>query len=200
MLIVFCWFFGFPLRDVLPFALILLVASVPIALPATFTLAMALGSIELARAGILVTQLSAIEEAAAMDTLLSDKTGTLTENRLNVVDVVAYKPSSKEELLRHASFASDEGSQDPIDLAILRAARQRGVDVSKGQRISFIPFDPATKVCRATGIEDNYERRVLKGIPESVAKRTAQLLPWQADVERLASQGFRVIAVASKRE
>ena len=72
---------GMPLAETLPFVLILLVASVPVALPATFTLATALGAMELAKRGVLVTRLSAIEEAAAMDMLCSDKTGTITQNR-----------------------------------------------------------------------------------------------------------------------
>jgi hypothetical protein len=71
-------------RDTLPFVLILLVASVPVALPATFTLATALGTVELARRGVLVTRLSAIDEAAAMDMLCSDKTGTITQNQLSL--------------------------------------------------------------------------------------------------------------------
>ncbi len=198
-LVVFCLHHGFPWKDVLPFALILLVASVPVALPATFTLATALGSVELARSGVLVTRLSAIEEAAAMDILFSDKTGTLTENRLSVVDFAVHGASSKQELLRHASLASDEGSQDPIDLAILQAARNAGVDTAIPRRISFTPFDPATKVCEAAAVEDSSRVDVIKGFPEAVAMRSAQPAPWQADLHRLASRGLRVIAVASKR-
>jgi len=72
---------GLPLTDTLPFALVLLVASVPAALPATFTLAQDFGAQELAHRGVLVTRLSAIEEAAAMNVLATDKTGTITENR-----------------------------------------------------------------------------------------------------------------------
>ena len=83
-LLVYAAWADLPLRDVLPFALILLVASVPVALPATFTLATALGAAELARSGVLLTRLSAIEEAAGMDVLCTDKTGTITENRLTL--------------------------------------------------------------------------------------------------------------------
>ena len=75
---------GIPLAEIIPFALILLIASVPVALPATYTLASALGSLELAKRGVLVTRLSAVEEAAAMDVLCSDKTGTITKNQLAV--------------------------------------------------------------------------------------------------------------------
>lgn len=91
---------GMPLSETLPFILILLVASVPVALPATFTLGAALGAVELAKRGVLVTRLSAIEEAAAMDMLCSDKTGTITQNRLSLARLHPYPPFSEQDLLR----------------------------------------------------------------------------------------------------
>ncbi len=123
--LVYAWAAGLPAGDVLPFALILLVASVPVALPATFTIATALGAMELAREGVLVTRLAAIEEAASMDVLCSDKTGTITQNRLAVSAVRAVAPHSDDELLQLAALASEESTQDPIDLAIITAARAR---------------------------------------------------------------------------
>ncbi len=111
-----------PSSEFLPFALILLVASIPVALPATFTLAGALGALELARDGVLVPRLSAIEEAAALDVLCCDKTGTITQNRLSVGRILAYSPHSEDAVLRLAALASDAATQDPIDLAVLRRA------------------------------------------------------------------------------
>ena len=105
-----------PARELLPFVLILVVATVPVALPATFTLATSFGALELARAGVLVTRLSAIEEAAAMDLLCSDKTGTITENRLSVVGLHPIGGFDDSDLLALAAAASDEATQDPIDL------------------------------------------------------------------------------------
>ncbi len=136
---------GFAVHELMPFALILLVASVPAALPATFTLAQAFGAQALAQRGVLVTRLSAIEEAAAMDVLASDKTGTLTENRLTLAALRPLATHDEGELLRLAALACDEAGQDPIDLAILLAARSRGVLGSLPQRIDFIPFDPGTR-------------------------------------------------------
>lgn len=196
-LLVFAWLTGLPFRDMLPFALILLVASVPVALPATFTLATALGSMELAKDGVLVTRLSSIEEAAAMDILLSDKTGTITENRLAVAEALAYAPYSKDSLLRLASFASDEAGQDPIDLAVLRAAKESKADLSTGQRTGFVPFDTSTKVSEATVTDGGEELHVVKGFPSSVAAKAADQPQWGGDVERLSASGYRVIAVAS---
>ncbi len=113
---------GMPLAETVPFVLILLVASVPVALPATFTL----GAVELAKRGVLVTRLSAIEEAAAMDLLCSDKTGTITQNELSLAALHPYPPFGEHELLWFAAFASDEAGQDPIDLAVLLRANAEG--------------------------------------------------------------------------
>ncbi len=203
-LLIFASFFGLPMREMLPVALILLVASVPVALPATFTLATALGSMELAKEGVLVTRLSAIEEAAAMDLLLSDKTGTLTENRLTVTETLVFPPFSRSELLRLASLASDAGNEDPIDEAILgasdaspEASQAGGVALSPITRTQFVPFDPATKVSEAFAAEGGQELHIVKGFPASVVAETTPLPQWQADEERLAGKGNRVIAVAS---
>lgn len=196
-LVVFAWVTGLPLREMMPFGLILLIASVPAALPATFTLATALGSMELDRAGVLVTRLSAIEEAAAMDILLSDKTGTLTENQLSVKETVAYPPLSAADLMRLAAYASDAGNQDPIDLAILRSCAERGINVSRGYRTQFLPFDPATKVSEAFVTENGGAFHAVKGFPTSVVAKAIPNSAWQADFQELASKGYRVIAVAS---
>ena len=195
-LLVFAHATRLPLGEMLPFALILLVASVPAALPATFTLATALGSMELTHAGVLVTRLSAIEEAAAMDLLLSDKTGTLTENRLAVKRTLAYPPSSIADLMRFAGYASDSGNQDPIDVAILRFCAENGIDASAETRTRFLPFDPASKVSEAFVGKGGEAFHAVKGYPASVAARALPNPDWEADLRTLAGPGYRVIAVA----
>ncbi len=196
LLLVYSRIAGLPLLDMLPFALILLVASVPVALPATFTLATALGSLELAGRGVLTTRLSAVEEAAAMDVLCSDKTGTITENRLSVAELCVYAPFTEEDLLRFAAYASDDATQDPIDLAVLALAESRGV-LSQTRRTRLIPFDPATKLAGAIVRQDARELHALKGAPQAVAARCAPAPHLDADVERLAAKGYRVLAVAA---
>ena len=186
---------GLPLHDLLPFALVLLVASVPVALPATFTLATAFGAQELAGRGVLVTRLSAIEEAAAMDVLASDKTGTLTQNRLSLAAVHPRAPFTADALLRLAAVASDEATQDPIDLAILTAARERHLLDDAPARSGFVPFDPHTKRSEAL-FGSGQMRRVVKGAPPAVAA----LVPGasvDAEVAALAAGGWRVLAVAA---
>jgi H+-transporting ATPase len=184
-----------PFAEVLPFALILLIASVPVALPATFTLATALGARELAAGGVLATRMSAIEEAAAMAVLCSDKTGTITENRLSLAALHPYPPFSEETLLRYAAAASDAATQDPIDMAIL-SKMALAAGFSAAQRIKLIPFDPATKLAAAVLIENGRTIHAIKGAPQAVAARVGNCSDIEPDVERLAAQGSRVLAVA----
>ena len=187
------------LTDVLPFALILLVASVPVALPATFTVATALGALELAKSGVLVTRLSAIEEAASMEVLCSDKTGTLTENHLTVAAVKAFAPYTEADVIRLAAMSSDEATQDPIDMAILEKARslQPGLNTVEG-RTKFIPFEPATKRSEAFFNENGQELHVMKGAPQIISTFDGRLDgKYSQTVSELADQGLRVLSIAS---
>ena len=185
----------------LPFMLMLLVASVPMALPVMFTMSAAMGARMLAEKGILATRLSAIEDAAAMTVLCLDKTGTLTENRLAVGAVVPFAPASPDEALRLAALASDEATQDPLDLAILNAARARSLAADSAQRLSFVPFDPSTKRSEVSIRENGQVLRVVKGEPGTIAAVAGT--PWESlaqEVARLSADGSRVLAVAAGPE
>src|SRR5947207_7153814 len=128
---------GASLKGVVPFALTLLIASVPVALPATFSVAQAIGALELSREShVLVTRLPAVQEAASMDVLCTDKTGTLTQNRLTLGSARPYPPYGEPALLGLAALASDGASQDPIDLALLAAGNPPG----GWHRVAFEPF------------------------------------------------------------
>jgi H+-transporting ATPase len=187
---------GLPAGELLPFVLILLVATVPVALQATFTLATSLGAVELARAGVLVTHLTAVEEAAAMDLVCTDKTGTLTQNRLSVLAVRPYGSRTEASVLALAAAASDEATQDPIDLAVLAAAASRHAPPA-GRRAGFVPFDPAAKRSEAVLEAGGTRTRVVKGAPAAIAALTAGYPGLDADVAALAAAGARVLAVAA---
>ena len=189
---------GTPLSEMLPFGLLLLMSSVPVALPSMFAMSAALGARALADNGILVTRLSAIEDAASMDVLCLDKTGTITENQLTVGKLFPFAPATSDEVLRWAALASDEATQDPIDLAILRAARERGIVAISAQRLSFAPFDPSTKRSEVSVREDGQSLHIVKGEPATVAELAHA--PWpevESEVARLAGDGSRVLAVAT---
>jgi len=178
--------------------LMLLVAAVPVALPAMFTMSSTLGARGLAENGILVTRLSAIEDAAAMDVLCLDKTGTLTENRLAVAHLAPRAPMTHDDLLRLAALASDDATQDPIDLAFLHAARMQALLASPPPRLSFEPFDPSIKRSEVSVRQGDEVMRILKGEPATVAELAR--VPWpeiRDDVARLSADGSRVLAVAT---
>src|ERR1700683_3145525 len=137
-----------PIGEIIPLVLTAVLASIPVALPATFTLAAAVGARALARLGVLPTRLSAVDEAATLDVLCSDKTGTLTQNALTVTAVHAMAGFDESHVLGIAALASSEGGQDPVDGAIrAAAAKQAPSDLPK--LIKFAPFDPATKMSDA---------------------------------------------------
>lgn len=195
-LFVYTWVSGIPVIEVVPFALILLVASVPIALPATYTLATALGALELAKNGVLVTRLSAIEEAASMDVLASDKTGTITQNKLALSVLHPYSPFAGPELLRMAALACDDATQDPIDMAILESARLQVQLAMIPRRLNFVPFDPETKRSEALFDQDGAKLRVVKGAPRVIAALIQGEVDISQDVERLGADGSRMLAIA----
>lgn len=189
---------GTPLSEMLPFGLLLLMSSVPVALPSMFAMTAALGARALTDNGILVTRLSAIQDAASMDVLCLDKTGTITENHLTVGKLAPFSPATSDEVLRWAALASDEATQDPIDLAILKAARERGIVAASAQRLSFVPFDPSTKRSEISVREDDRPLRIVKGEPATVADLAHA--PWPEiapEVARLSADGSRVLAVAT---
>ena len=184
-----------PLSTILPFALVLLVASIPVALPATFTLMSALASLKLANQGVLVTRLTAIEEAAGMEILCCDKTGTLTQNSLILKDIQPLLSITKAELLRLAAFASNEASQDPFDTAILSSARKEGV-LDLKNRLKFIPFDSMTKRSEAIVNDQNKVIRVVKGAPPLIASMTSDGANSVNIASQLAAQGYRILSIA----
>ena len=188
---------GTPLSEMLPFGLLLLMSSVPVALPTMFTMTAALGARALTDDGVLVTRLSAIEDAASMNVLCLDKTGTITENRLTLERVEAFADSTTDEVLRLSAMASDEAAQDPIDLAILAAVRERGLSAG-GQRLAYVPFDPATKRSEASIRQNEQLLRVVKGAPATIAELANA--PWDSiagNVARLSAGGARMLAVAA---
>lgn len=185
---------GAGVDTVVSFAVVLLLASVPVALPAAFALAGALGARGLAEEGILTTRLSVLQNAASMDILCVDKTGTLTSNRLSVDRVASTVGTAEAETLRLAAAASDASTQDPIDLAILQRA---GSTAEAGwERRAFTPFDPAIKRSEATWATPDGTVQVTKGAPAEIASLTGQ--DPATVLTELAADGARVLAVATR--
>ena len=188
---------GMTLGHTLPLVLTILLASIPVALPATFTLAAALGSVELSKFGVLVTRLNALHDIASMTVLCSDKTGTLTRNEATVSTLHPAEGFTEEELLRAAWLASDPAGQDPVDGAMVRAAKAKALSDGGAARVEFKPFDPATKRAEAAYREADGVRRYIKGAPAAIAQLCG--VPeseWQPVAQEIAARGQRVLAAA----
>ncbi len=195
-------FRGTPLLETVPLLLVLLMSAVPVALPVMFTVSMAVGADELARHGVLVTRLSAAEDAAIMDVLCVDKTGTITLNRLSVTGVVPLEGASEAEVLAAGALASQEANQDPIDLAFLAEAKERRVfdGLGEAKGVSFTPFDAATRRTEAVVQIGTERMRFMKGALHTLAALCAlkpeAVSSLEAQAVAAGAQGSRMLAVA----
>ncbi len=193
---------GVPLVEMLPLLLVLLMSAVPVALPVMFTVGMAVGAAELSRHGVLVTRLSAAEDAATMDVLCVDKTGTITMNRLAVTGVMVLAGATESEVLQAGALASQEANQDPIDLAFLAAAHERRL-FDGGDPvvpISFKPFDAANRRTEAVVERGGQRHRTMKGAVGTIAELCGLSAAETAELELCATEsaakGYRTLAVA----
>ena len=196
-------YWGEPPLLVLRYVLVLLIASIPVALPAVTTVIMAIGALDLAKRNAIVTRLTSLEELSGIDVLCSDKTGTITENKLTVKEVRPLNGHSVGEVLLLAALASREEDQDPIDLAILRKLREEGLgaELGKYKVLDFTPFDPQIKRTEAL-VEDEGGRRfkATKGAPQVIGALTDgdSLTEVREVVEEFAAKGYRAIGVARR--
>lgn len=173
-------------------------ASIPVALPATFTLAAALGAQALARKGVLLTRLAAVHEAAMVDVACVDKTGTLTSNELGVAAVRSLTQAfSEADILGLAALASSGAGFDPVDAAIRAASSQNDGKSLPLHLLSFKPFDPATKLAEASVADEaDRESRIVKGAPIAIGRLTLLGADAEQEIEVLSRSAGRVIAVA----
>jgi H+-transporting ATPase len=189
--------------DTLQFALILVVAAIPAALPAVMTVTLAVGAVALAKKEAIVSRLSAIEEMAGMDILCSDKTGTITQNSISIGEIRTFPGVSEQDVIIAAALASKKESNDPIDMAVFsRYDHLTPPPDTAGLEVpDFIPFDPVSKFSKATVRERSGRSfEVAKGAPQAIASLvgTAGVLVPTLDawVVGFAQKGFRALGVA----
>jgi len=187
---------------VLQFILVLIVAAVPVAMPAVLSVTMALGARKLAEQKAIVTKLSSIEEVAGIDVLCTDKTGTLTQARLTVGDPFTVEGVSAGEVMLDAALASREEDRDPIDLAIIAGVKDEDA-LKSWQVIHFMPFDPVRKRTEASVKRaDGKEMKVTKGAPQIIMQLDPNLPKDAVEkaVDEFAQRGFRSLGVARSED
>lgn len=181
---------------------VLMVASIPIAMQVVTTSTMAAGSSRLAKKKVIVARLSAIEELAGMTILCSDKTGTLTLNKLSLRDPIPMADMDKDELIFHGALAAveDESSQDAIDFCICNAVTERA-RLAEFKVLKYFPFNPTDKRTEATlERQDGTVFKVTKGAPQVVLRMSHNKGEIkdrvEASVQELADRGFRALGLA----
>jgi len=191
---------GINLLEILPLILVLSLGAIPVALTAMFTVSMALASKELVRKGVLITRLNAPDDAASMDILYVDKTGTLTMNKLSVSKLQASTNYCEDDVLLYGALASQEANHDSIDMAFINAAKQKNILSNTFVQEKFIPFDPQNRRTEAIIKKGTEEFKVMKGAFNVIAlvcgldeKTTSD---FETRINEFAKEGYRTLAVA----
>jgi len=192
------------LVDILRLVLVLLIASIPVAMPTVMTVTNALGALALSRKKAIVSRLEAIEELAGVDILCSDKTGTLTKNELSLADPIPFEASDAQQLILGGALASQADGDDPIDRAVIAGLRQPE-QLGRYRQTAFRPFDPVSK--RTEGdVTDPGGRalRYAKGAPQVIFELCALAGDDRTRAEKavsdLAAKGMRALGVAESAD
>ena len=193
-----------PVLEIIRFALVLTVASIPVALPAVMSVTMAVGAVNLARRQTIVSHLTAIEELAGVDIFCTDKTGTLTKNEMQVADPVVLGHYSERDLFLFAALASKLENNDPVELPIFHYIDEHFADLDwrAYPQHKFVPFDPISKHTEAESEKDGVHFQVIKGAAQILIEM-AELDDEQSGminntINLLASKGYRTLAVGRK--
>ncbi len=193
------------MMEILRFTMVLTVAAIPVALPAVLTVTMAVGAVALARKQAIVSRLAAIEELAGTDILCSDKTGTLTKNKMTVGDPVVFGKYKIEDLMLYAGLASKEENKDPIEIPIFDYLKNHGLyhHLKNYRQEKFKPFDPVIKHTEATVSKNGKRMQVIKGAPQVILQMCGEKIDKETvlkPVNEFAEQGYRTLGVAVKNE
>ena len=200
ILILTMLFRGEPVLTLFQFALILVVAAIPVAMPAVLSVTMAIGAVVLARKKAILTKLESIEEMAGMDILCSDKTGTLTQNKLTLGEPALFGAKDGQALILAGALASKAEDRDAIDLAVLNGLKDPAA-LKAFKQTKFVPFDPVHKRTEAE-VQDSGGKsfKVTKGAPQIIldmCKPPEDLAKAvDAKVNEFALKGFRTLGVA----
>jgi H+-transporting ATPase len=204
VIIAFALFRHDPMLETFEFALVLLVAAIPVAMPTVLSVTMAVGARILSKKQAIVTRLASIEELAGVDILCSDKTGTLTENKLTLGDPFCLEGTSAETIVLYAALASRAEDKDTIDLAVIGGVKD-AANLKTFDVLHFVPFDPVHKRTEATVKNaDGKQFEVAKGAPQVMLAMSTNAAAAKAAVDKavdgFAARGFRSLGVAKADE
>ncbi len=191
--------------SILTLVVIFLMGAVPVALPAVLTIVQSVGAMELAKKGVLVTRLDSIEDSASVDVLCFDKTGTITQNKLSVIDSAVFSGYKQEDVAVLAALASQEQGMDLIDLAVIKYAKSIKADLTGYKQIEYIPFNPSKKSTQAVIENDGKRFNVIKGAAQIIMAMCPEIVKESADniikaIEEFSQKGYRTIAVARSHD
>jgi H+-transporting ATPase len=192
------------LMDILRMVLVLLIASIPVAMPTVMTVTNALGALALSKRKAIVSRLEAIEELAGVDILCSDKTGTLTKNQLTLGEPTLFGTDDAQKLILAGALASQRDGDDAIDVAVIAGLKQRDV-LNRYKQTKFVPFDPVSKRTEAD-VTDAASKsiRYTKGAPQVIIDLCALDVDTKAKGEQvvteLAAKGMRALGVAESTD
>jgi H+-transporting ATPase len=204
LIIVVALFRHDPILNTLQFALVLTVASIPVAMPTVLSVTMAVGAQKLSQKKAIVSRLVAIEELAGVDVLCADKTGTLTQNKLTLGDPFSVNDISADRVILNGALASSADNDDTIDLAVLDGLNDKD-SLKPYQIVHFTPFDPVHKRTEATiKDKDGKTFKVTKGAPQVILALSKNADQVKADVDKavndFAKRGFRSLGVARSEQ
>ena len=188
----------------LQFALVLTVAAIPVALPAVMSVTLAIGAIALAKKEAIVSKLVSIEEMSGMDVLCSDKTGTITQNKISVAENVTFNNYKEKDVMLFGTLASKEEDKDPIDNAIINRAKALNAADNNSETYkieNFKPFDPVSKRTEANVIDlHGNQFKVAKGAPQAILSLIEDdknlEVKIKDSVNQFAGKGYRALGVA----
>ena len=186
---------------ILSFIIIFLIGAIPVALPAVLTIVQAAGAMELSAKGVLVTKLDCIEDAASIDIFCFDKTGTITQNKLSVVDCIPFGGYRKDRLIWLAAQASKEEGMDLIDTAIITYAKEFDLTPNYDKQVRFVPFSPETKRTEAFIMDTGKELRIIKGAVPTILELCGGMDGSTTEAiskidNDFSAKGFRSLAIA----
>ncbi|MFX1258593.1 MAG: plasma-membrane proton-efflux P-type ATPase [Promethearchaeota archaeon] len=186
--------------ELLQFALVLIIAAIPVALPAVLMVSMAVGAADLAKKKAIAKKLLSIEELAGMDILCSDKTGTITKNEISIGEIIPFDKFTPDDVILYGILASREEDKDPIDDAFFNKFKEINGDASEYDILKFQPFDPVIKRTEATIERKGQKMKVSKGAIQIILSLVPNKTEISSIIEnhgnRFASEGFRVLGVA----